>query len=118
MLVTSAVVVVAVFVTEIVRGHRSGEARLPPAMLFVLRIALGITFAILGVIGSVLPVMQGWLFFLMAALVLFPQSRFAIKALDKVEPKMPRLVSRLRRFGIGCREEDDCADDGDTMRTE
>jgi len=66
-----------------------------------LRIFLGIVFAILGVIGSLLPIMQGWIFFLLAALVLFPQSKFAIKALNKVEPRMPRMVARLRRMGIG-----------------
>ncbi|HEX2832849.1 MAG TPA: hypothetical protein VHW00_07530 [Thermoanaerobaculia bacterium] len=70
-------------------------------MILFLRIALGIVFAILGVIGSLLPIMQGWIFFLLAALVLFPQSRFAIKACNKIEPRMPRLIARLRRMGIG-----------------
>lgn len=70
-------------------------------MVFALRIALGIVFSILGVIGSVLPIMQGWVFFLLAALVLFPQSRFAIKACDKIEPRMPRMIRWLRGMGIG-----------------
>jgi uncharacterized membrane protein YbaN (DUF454 family) len=70
-------------------------------MLFALRIFLGIIFIILGIIGSLLPIMQGWVFFLLAALVLFPRSRFAVKALKKVEPRMPRLVAWLRRRGIG-----------------
>jgi uncharacterized membrane protein YbaN (DUF454 family) len=70
-------------------------------MLLALRIFLGIVFAILGVIGSILPIMQGWIFFLLAALVLFPKSRFAVKALEKIGPRMPRLVARLRRWGIG-----------------
>ncbi len=70
-------------------------------MLLFLRILLGIIFAILGVIGSILPIMQGWVFFLLAALVLFPQSRFAIKACNKIEPRMPRLIAWLRRRGIG-----------------
>jgi uncharacterized membrane protein YbaN (DUF454 family) len=70
-------------------------------MLFILRITLGIIFAILGVIGSILPVMQGWIFFLLAVLVLFPRSRFAINACGKIERKMPRLVAWLRRRGIG-----------------
>jgi len=70
-------------------------------MILALRLTLGIVFAILGVIGSLLPIMQGWIFFLLAALVLFPKSRFAVKALAKVEPRMPRLVARLRRWGIG-----------------
>jgi hypothetical protein len=33
--------------------------------------------------------------------VLFPRSRFAVKALEKLEPRMPRLVAWLRRAGIG-----------------
>jgi hypothetical protein len=70
-------------------------------MLFFLRIALGIVFVILGVIGSILPILQGWLFFLIAGLILFPRSRFAVKACDKIEPRMPRLVGWLRRMGIG-----------------
>lgn len=81
-------------------------------MMLALRITLGIVFAILGVIGSLLPVMQGWLFFLLAALVLFPQSNFAVKALDKVEPKMPRLVLWLRRHGIGKRRDHDTIPSG------
>ncbi|MFL6245897.1 MAG: hypothetical protein ACJ74H_07730 [Thermoanaerobaculia bacterium] len=70
-------------------------------LLFALRITLGIIFIILGIIGSLLPIMQGWIFFLLAALVLFPQSNFAVKACDKIEPRMPRLVAWLRRRGIG-----------------
>ncbi len=75
-------------------------------MLLILRITLGIIFSILGLIGSLLPVMQGWIFFLLAALVLFPRSRFAVKACHKIEPRMPRLVAWLRRRGIGIPHED------------
>ena len=46
-------------------------------------------------IGSLLPIMQGWIFFLLSILVLFPQSRFAVKSLDKIERKMPRMVARV-----------------------
>ena len=70
-------------------------------MLLIFRIILGIVFTILGVIGSLLPIMQGWVFFLLAALVLFPQSRFAVKACNKIEPRVPRIVAWLRRHGIG-----------------
>jgi hypothetical protein len=97
----AAVAAVAAIAIVLARPILRRSAKLPTPMLLVLRITLGIIFAILGVIGSVLPIMQGWIFFLLAALVLFPKSRFAIKACEKIEPKMPRLVARLRRWGIG-----------------
>ena len=72
--------------------------------MFILRILLGILFTILGIIGSILLIMQGWIFFLLAFLVLFPKSALAAKALDKVEPRAPRIVAWLRRRGIGIRD--------------
>lgn len=99
--------IVGIFAYEVLRGRGFRFSKLPAPVLFALRITLGILFAILGVIGSLLPIMQGWLFFLLAALVLFPQSKFAIKALDKVERRMPRLVARLRKWGIGVHREHD-----------
>ena len=83
-------------------------------MFLFVRIILGVVFTILGVIGSLLPVMQGWIFFLLAALVLFPESRFAVKACNKIEPRMPRMVAWLRRYGIGIRREPE----GSTIRVE
>jgi hypothetical protein len=97
----SLLAIIAIFVTEALRGHGHASAKLPPPMVLFIRITLGIIFAILGVIGSLLPIMQGWIFFLLAVLVLFPQSKFAIKSLDKIEKRMPRMVARLRRWGIG-----------------
>lgn len=70
-------------------------------MLLIIRISLGVVFTILGVIGSFLPIMQGWIFFLLAFLVLFPKSPLAAKVLHKIQPRMPRLVAWLRRQGIG-----------------
>jgi uncharacterized membrane protein YbaN (DUF454 family) len=93
--------IVAILLAEVVRSRGRASAKLPAPVLLFLRIALGIVFAILGVIGSLLPIMQGWIFFLLAVLVLFPQSKFAVKALEKGEKKMPRLVAWLRRYGIG-----------------
>jgi quinol-cytochrome oxidoreductase complex cytochrome b subunit len=104
-LIASIAAIVIIFVAEWLRGHLRDGGKLPPPVLLLIRILLGITFIILGVIGSLLPVMQGWIFFLLAALVLFPQSRFAIKACDKIEPKMPRMIGWLRRRGIGTQRE-------------
>lgn len=111
----SVAAVVIIFVTEALRARGVTLSKLPPPMLVALRITLGIVFAILAVVGAVVPILQGWVFFLLAILMLFPQSRFAIKALDKIEKKMPRLVARLRRWGIGVHRPDDDSDD-ETIR--
>jgi hypothetical protein len=95
----------SIVVVIVADDRRRNAGRLSGPMLFFLRIVLGIVFAILGVIGSLLPIMQGWIFFLLAALVLFPQSRFAIKACNKIEPRMPRMIGWLRRMGIGVARE-------------
>ncbi|HYH09016.1 MAG TPA: hypothetical protein VEK11_18325 [Thermoanaerobaculia bacterium] len=84
-----------------IRNHVRVNGKLPAPLLFGLRIALGIIFLILAVIGAFLPILQGWVFLLLALLVLFPKSKFAIKACDKIERKLPRMVAWLRRRGIG-----------------
>jgi uncharacterized protein len=89
----------------VLRRRRGQSTTLPPPMLAALRITLGIIFIILGIIGAFVPIMQGWIFMLLAVLVLFPQSRFAIRSLDKVETKMPRAVAWLRRLGVGVHRE-------------
>ena len=99
-----AVAVLLALTVLTAEGLRARGVRLSANMLLI-RISLGIVFAILGVIGSILPIMQGWVFFLLAALVLFPQSRFAVRTLDKIEPRMPRLVRWLRGMGVGCPRE-------------
>ncbi|HEX8618793.1 MAG TPA: hypothetical protein VF911_14515 [Thermoanaerobaculia bacterium] len=104
-LIACVVAIVVIFVAEWLRGHLRGGGKLPRPVLLAIRIVLGITFLILGVIGALLPILQGWIFFLLAGLVLFPQSRFAIKACEKIEPKMPRTIAWLRRRGIGTHRE-------------
>lgn len=100
-LIGALAAIAVVIVAGLLRRHARVSGTLPRPMLLVLRITLGIVFVILGVIGSLLPILQGWVFFVLAALVLFPQSRFAVKACDKAERKMPRLIGWLRRRGIG-----------------
>lgn len=107
----SLLAILAIFVTEALRGHGHASAKLPAPMILFLRITLGIVFAILGVVGSLLPIMQGWIFFLLAVLVLFPQSKFAVKSLDKIEKRMPRMVARLRRWGIGVPRQNESHDE-------
>lgn len=99
-LLITAVIATAV-IGIIVIVLRRGSTTLPAPVRLILRITLGIVFVILGIVGSLLPVLQGWLFFLIAALIFFPQSRFAVKAVSKIERKMPRLVRWLQSLGIG-----------------
>jgi len=101
----SVLAIVVIFAAEILYDRGVRLNTLPPTMLLVLRIALGVVFTILGVIGSVLPIMQGWIFFLLAVLVLFPKSNFAIKSCQKIQGRMPRLVARLHKWGIGVHPE-------------
>jgi len=106
-LIASVAAIVVIFIAEWLRSHLRTGGKLPAPVVLFLRITLGIIFLILGVIGGFLPVLQGWIFILLAVLVLFPQSRFAVKACDKIEPKMPRMVAWLRRRGIGTHREDE-----------
>lgn len=101
LLVSSSVVVMLLVAGGMVRAHVHRSDTLGAPMSLALRLFLAVVFVILGIIGGLVPILQGWVFMLLAALVLFPQSRFAVRALDKVEPKMPRLVAWLHRIGIG-----------------
>ncbi len=105
-LAAAAVAIAVIFIAEWLRGHLREGGKLPPPVVLFIRMTLGSVFVVLGVIGSLLPILQGWIFFLLAALVFFPRSRFAVAACDKVEPKMPRMVAWLRRRGIGTHRED------------
>ena len=66
-----------------------------------IRIGLGIIFLILAVIGAFIPILQGWMFFLLALVMFFPSHPRVARLLNKMEPKWPRLVHLLRRLGIG-----------------
>jgi uncharacterized membrane protein YbaN (DUF454 family) len=76
---------------------RDFEIDLLPAV----RITLGTVSFILGVIGAILPVMQGWIFFLISAALFFPRHRFVHRILKKGERRVPRFVRWLRRLGVG-----------------
>jgi uncharacterized protein len=70
-------------------------------MPLTVRLIFGVIFLILGVIGSLLPVLQGWMFFVLAAMMFFPQHPKVDKMLIRLEPRMPRFIAWLRRYGIG-----------------
>lgn len=83
------------------RGRAERSAPTMPADMLVVRIGLGIFFLILALIGGIVPILQGWIFFLLALLVFFPKAKFTEKVLQKAQPKVPRVVALLRRIGIG-----------------
>ncbi len=76
---------------------RGSEYDLLPAF----RITLGVLNIVLGIIGVILPVMPGFIFFLIAAALFFPNHRFVAPLMDKVEARLPRFVGWLRRLGVG-----------------
>jgi uncharacterized membrane protein YbaN (DUF454 family) len=67
----------------------------------ILRWSLGIVFSILGVAGVILPVLQGWVFFLLALLMFFPNHRKAAALVSKLDRKWPRTAAFFRRLGVG-----------------
>lgn len=99
--VACLLVIAFIFVTARRGGKPDISDKIPTPMFLGVRILLGIVLTILGIAGAFLPVLQGWLFFLLAAVVFFPQSRFAIATIRKAEPKLPRFVGWLKRWGIG-----------------
>lgn len=110
LLAASLLVILFIFITARRGGRPDISDKIPTPMFLGVRIALGIILTILGIVGSLLPVLQGWMFFLLAAVVFFPQSRFAIATLRKAERKMPRFVGWLRKWGIGVAPEDQRVD--------
>ncbi len=70
-------------------------------MTAILRLTLAAIFALIGVAGLLLPVLPGWLFFVLAVLVAFPRSSFAERVLNASQRKMPRFSAWLRRRGLG-----------------
>lgn len=110
LLAASLLVILFIFLTARRGGKPDISDKIPTPMFLGVRIALGIILTILGIVGSLLPVLQGWMFFLLAAVVFFPQSRFAIATLRKAEPKMPRFVGWLKKWGIGVAPEDQHVD--------
>ncbi len=69
----------------------------------VVRHVLGWGSLALGVAGLVLPVIQGWLFIALGALLLAPDVPFFARLLDRIERRIPALrhpIAKMRaRFG-------------------
>lgn len=78
--------------------------------ILTLRRVLGTIFLILGIVGCFLPILQGWLFLLIAAVLFFPRHRKVESILKKAEPRWPRLVGFMRRIGVGAPHHDSTAE--------
>ena len=61
-----------------------------------LRVGLGVVMFILGILGLVLPVLQGVLFLIISAILLAPYSRWVQKQLDRGEARFPWVAARAR----------------------
>lgn len=64
----------------------------------LLRHILGWSCLVLGIAGLVLPILQGWLFLALGALLLAPDIPIFKRMLDWIERKFPFLKKPLRRW--------------------
>jgi uncharacterized membrane protein YbaN (DUF454 family) len=64
----------------------------------VVRHALGWILLVLGVAGLVLPVLQGWLFIALAALLLAPDIPIFARLLNWIEARFPGLRHPIQRL--------------------
>ncbi|MEW5878115.1 MAG: hypothetical protein ACOY7U_08320 [Acidobacteriota bacterium] len=67
-------------------------------MRVLVRHALGWSFLLLGVIGFVLPILQGWLFFAAGALLLAPEVPLFRRLFCWIETRFPRLKKPLAKL--------------------
>lgn len=58
----------------------------------------GYLFLLLGVIGAVLPIMQGWFFFLIGLVLLSKTTPWARRWLHKLRLRFPKLASKADKW--------------------
>ncbi|MCH5583905.1 PGPGW domain-containing protein [Shimazuella sp. AN120528] len=58
----------------------------------------GYFFLILGVIGAILPIMQGWFFFLIGLVMLSKTTPWARRWLHKLRLRFPKLASKADKL--------------------
>ena len=79
------------------------------------RTVLGIALLVLAVIGALLPIIQGWMFFAAAVGVLgtdHPIIKWCFRQLEWLRPALEWLRKQLRRVGIGKAKEEDAPPGG------
>jgi uncharacterized protein len=63
-----------------------------------LRIFAGIVLIILGLVGLIVPVLQGWLFLALGALVLSPDIPLFARMVDWIEKRVPAIKDKIQRM--------------------
>jgi uncharacterized membrane protein YbaN (DUF454 family) len=66
-----------------------------------IRITLAVICLIIGIIGGFVPILQGWIFILLALILFFPSHPKVGQVMNKVEPRWPRFARLLRSLGVG-----------------
>lgn len=66
--------------------------------MIVVRLIVAAIAFVIGIIGAILPILPGWIFFGVSALMLFPNARLARKALAKIEGRFPAAGRMLRKL--------------------
>ena len=61
-----------------------------------IRVVVGLVMFVLGIVGLVLPVLQGVLFLIISAILLAPYSRWVAKQLDRGERRFPWVAAKAR----------------------
>ncbi|HYS52805.1 MAG TPA: hypothetical protein VER58_03445 [Thermoanaerobaculia bacterium] len=69
--------------------------------MMIVRFFLATASIFVGIAGLLLPILPGWLFFGVAALLLFPETRLAQKFLTRIEHRFPSIGRVMRRLMEG-----------------
>lgn len=64
----------------------------------IVRLASGVILILLGIAGLVLPILQGWLFLALGALLLSVDIPFFERMVNWITEKVPRLKKPVERF--------------------
>jgi len=70
-------------------------------VLLTLRITIAAVSCLIGVAGLILPILPGWLFFLVAFAVLAPQHRHTKRMVAWIDRRAPRMAKAIRWMGMG-----------------
>ena len=66
--------------------------------MIILRFLLVLISLVIGFAGLLLPILPGWLFFVVAMFLLFPNTRLSQKGIAKIESRFPSVARALRRL--------------------